>query len=308
MRDCQSKIKMFASQIRAGYSLARHSKSLYRPMTYACFSSAEKPLVTITGVEGFLGSQTLLQLSQDGGYRIRGTIREGTTDEHMAPIKAAIGKAYDDIEIVKAEMTEEASISNSIKGSTYVIHHAAPYFFNNKTLDELVRPSVEGTLSVMRACTDNNVKRLVATSSIAAIRNTAKADSPPDGVYDETYWSNPDRPEGIVDYAVGKTMAERAAWEYVEKTPGCFEVVMINPVLIIGPSIAFGGGVSEKFVESLIHNERPSNKPAGNGYVDVREVAAAHIAGMKVPEANGKRFLLQSDERTKKEIATMLRE
>ena len=77
-----------------------------------------------------------------------------------------------------------------------------------------MRPSVDGTLSIMRACTANNVERLVATSSIAAIRNTAKADSPPDNVYDETYWSNPKRPEGIVDYAVSKTLAERAAWDY----------------------------------------------------------------------------------------------
>lgn len=166
----------------------------------------------------------------------------------MAPIKAAIGDAFNDVEIVEAEMTEEASISRSIAGSEYVIHHAAPYYFDNATLDELVKPSVEGTLSIMRACTENNVKRLVATSSIAAIRNTAKADSPPDGIYDETYWSNPDRPEGIVDYAVGKTLAERAAWNYLEEHPGSLEVVMINPVLIIGPSIAAGGGVSERFI------------------------------------------------------------
>ena len=132
----------------------------------------------------------------------------------MGPIKAAIGKDFDDVEIVEAEMMDEKSIANCIKGSTYVVHHAAPYYFNNKTLEEMVRPSVDGTLAIMRACTENNVKRIVATSSIAAIRNTAAIDGPPNGVYDETYWSNPNRPEGIVDYAVSKTLAERAAWEY----------------------------------------------------------------------------------------------
>ena len=205
-------------------------------------------MLTITGVEGFLGSQTLLQAVQDGNYRVRGTIRSSTDEAMMAPIKAAIGKAYDEIEIVEAEMTEEASVSRSIAGSEYVIHHAAPYYFDSKTLEEMVKPSVEGTLSVMRACTNNNVKRLVATSSIAAITSTAKEDSPPDGVYDETYWSNPDRPEGMIDYSVGKTLAERAAWNYLKEHPGSIEVVMMNPVFIIGPSIAAGGGVSEGFI------------------------------------------------------------
>lgn len=132
----------------------------------------------------------------------------------MAPIKAAIGKDYDDVEIVVAEMTDNDHIKRCIEGSTYVVHHAAPYYFNNKTQEELVKPAVEGTLSIMRACTENKVKRLVKTSSIAAIRNTAKKDSPPDGVFNETYWSNVDRPEGVVDYGVSKTLAEKAAWDY----------------------------------------------------------------------------------------------
>ena len=122
------------SSLRLGNNLIRHSKSVYRTAPYACFSSSsEKPLLTITGVEGFLGSQTLLQVVQDGNYRVRGTIRSSTDEATMAPIKAAIGKDFDDVEIVEAEMTEEESISNAIKGSKYVIHHAAPYYFNNKT-------------------------------------------------------------------------------------------------------------------------------------------------------------------------------
>lgn len=81
---------------------------------------------------------------------------------------------------------------------------------------------------------------------------------------------------------------------------------MMNPVLIMGPSIAYGGGVSERFMEALMTNQLPSNKPAGNGYVDVREVARAHLLGVKVPEANGKRFLLQSDELSKTDFAAVL--
>ena len=99
------------------------------------------------------------------------------------------------------------------------------------------------------------------------------------------FWSDEDRPGGMVDYALSKTLAEKAAWDYQVSQSNPFEMVMINPVLILGPSITAGGGVSEKFIESLITNQLPTNKPAGNGYADVREVARAHLLGVKVREA-----------------------
>ena len=105
-------------------------------------------------------------------------------------------------------MLDEESINRSIEGSTYVVHHASPYYFNNKTREEMVRPAVNGTLAVMRACKANSVKRIVATSSISAITNTAKENSPKDGIYDESYWSDINRPEGMADYTASKTMAE----------------------------------------------------------------------------------------------------
>ena len=111
-------------------------------------------------------------------------------------------------------MLEEDSIARCIEGATYVVHHASPYYFDNMTRDELVIPAVNGTLAVMRACTANNVKRIVATSSISAIANPAKEDAPKNGVFDESCWSDPDRPEGMADYSASKTLAEKAAWDY----------------------------------------------------------------------------------------------
>ena len=172
----------------------------------------------------------------------------------MAPIKAAIGKDFDKIELVKAEMLSEDSIHNAIKGSSYVIHHASPYYFDNKTREELVRPAVEGTEAVMRACTASNVKRIAITSSISSITNVSKKNYPPDGVFDESYYTEPDRPEGCVDYAVSKFLAEMAAWDYQAKQSNPFEVVTICPVLILGPSIAYGGGTSEGLIQSLMSN------------------------------------------------------
>ena len=210
--------------------------------------------MTITGINGYLGSQTALQFLRDGSFRVRGTIRNSKSMKKLAPVKAAIGKDFDDLEIVEAEMLDEDSVARCIEGSTYVVHHASPFYFDNATREEMVRPAVDGTLYVMKACTANNVKRIVVTSSISAIANPAKENMPKNGIFDESHWSDPDRPEGMADYTLSKTLAEKAAWDYQASQSNPFEMVMINPVFIMGPSIAFGGGTSERVVECLLTN------------------------------------------------------
>ena len=300
---------MFSKQIRHRYNCVKRTNPLFLKTHSAYFSSgSQKPLVTITGVEGFLGSQTALQFLKDGSFRVRGTIRNSTGSKELAPIEAAIGEDFEDLELVEAELLDENSVMRSIEGSTYVVHHASPYYFDNMTREEMVKPAVNGTLAVMRACTANNVKRIVATSSISAIANPSKEDAPKNGIFDESCWSNPDRPEGMADYTLSKTLAEKAAWDYQASQSNPFEIVMINPVLILGPSMAFGGGTSERLLECLLTNQQPIITPSGNGLVDVREVARAHLQAIKVPEARNKRFLMQAGELTKKGFAKLLEE
>ena len=118
------------------------------------------------------------------------------------------------MELVEADLLDEASLINACAGSTYVIHTASPFMPQLKE-EELVKPAVDGTMAVMKACTTHGVKRVVITSSVAAISATAKADKPPKGSgWTEAYWSNPDRAEGMGGYTKSKTLAEKAAWEY----------------------------------------------------------------------------------------------
>ena len=107
----------------------------------------------------------------------------------------------------------EQSIINAIAGSTYVVHVASP-FFNSANEADVVPPAVNGTLAVMKACQQAHVRRCVITSSVAAVTLMAEADKPADNRYNETHWSNPDRPEGMGAYFKSKVLAEKAAWEF----------------------------------------------------------------------------------------------
>ena len=107
-----------------------------------------------------------------------------------------------------------------------------------------MKPAVEGTLAVLRACSASAVKRLVITSSCAAVLCLAASDKPDleTGFYDESCWSNPDRPEGLGGYVKSKTLAERAAWDNQKALPEDqrFEIVTINPCFVQGPTLVVG--------------------------------------------------------------------
>ena len=198
-------------------------------------------------------------------------------------------------------------MAKAIEGSTYVAHLASPYYLDNKTREELIAPALDGTTNVMKACSAASIKRCVLTSSFASIRWTAKEDAPKDEVYSESHWSNPDRPEGMGDYAVSKTLAEKAAWDYQAKHGNPFELVSINPVFMLGPALADPNVVSEEFIRCILFNTEPLIKLASNGYVDIRDSAKAHLQAIKVPEARNRRFIVCNDEITKHELVEILK-
>ena len=151
---------------------------------------------------------------KDGNYRVRGTVRSTKNEAKIAPLKAGFGEYFDKLELAEADLMDEASIIKACEGATYVVHTASPFYFGCPE-EELVKPAVDGTLAVMKACTQHGVKRVVITSSVAAISATAKEDKPPKGSkWTEEYWSNPDREGGLGGYVKSKTLAEKAAWDY----------------------------------------------------------------------------------------------
>ena len=148
-------------------------------------------------------------------------------------------------------MLDAESLSRAIAGSTYVVHTASPFYFPANE-DDVVKPAVEGTMAVLKACSASNVKRLVITSSCAAVVCMAAEDKPDleTGFYDESSWSNPDRKEGLGGYVKSKTLAERAAWDYQKSLPEDqrFEIVTVNPCFVMGPTLVEGSSTSSDYV------------------------------------------------------------
>lgn len=252
--------------------------------------ATDKPVVVITGVSGYLGAQVGLAFLKDGSYRVRGTVRSTSNEEKIKPLKDGFGDLFDQIELVEADLTDEASLLSACAGATYVIHTASPFHFKG----DCVGPAVAGANAIMKACTAHGVKRVVITSSSVSVQCPAKEDAPPQGTpFTEENWSNPDRPEGLMDYFKSKTLAEKAAWDYQAANPG-FDLSVINPVFIMGPSFTSGDGTSEAFQKAILDGTKTEIPVGGTGIVDVRDVALAHLRCIQVPEAANKRFLLNS--------------
>jgi dihydroflavonol-4-reductase len=170
---------------------------------------SNKQIVTITGISGYVGSQVCLAFLKDGSFKVRGTVRSTTNQEKIAPLKEAFGEYFDQLELAEADLLNEESLFKAIEGSTYVVHTASPFpIANPKNEDVLIKPAVEGTLAVMRAALKNKVKRVVITSSVAAIyvaSDKTKTD------FSTADWTDLTR---ATPYEKSKTMAEKAAWEF----------------------------------------------------------------------------------------------
>jgi len=260
----------------------------------------EKPLVTITGMTGYIGAETTLQFLQDGGYRIRGTVRDKNNQAKIDPLRQAFGAHFDNIELVEADLTDDSSLQNAVAGSTYVVHIASPVSDSYDTEESLVGPAVNGTMSIVRACAANGVRRCVITSSVATVINMDPKDAP--ATFNESCWSNPDRPGGMSWYGKSKTLAEKAAWDFQASLPEAnrMEIVTILPGFVMGPPLRKESFASGNWIRSLMIGKMEDRVAIGNavikcdgvGTVDVRDVALAHLRAVKVAEAANKRFLL----------------
>lgn len=260
-----------------------------------------KPLVVITGVTGYLGSQTCLTFLQDGSYRVRGTVRSISKNEEK--LKNGFGEAlFDQLELVEADLNDEASLLKACEGANYIVHTASPFHFKG----DCVTPAINGTNAIMKACTANKLSMCVLTSSCAAALAPATEDQPvPPNKYDESYWSNPDRPQGLIDYVKSKTLAEKAAWDYQAKhkdTAEAFDLVTILPTFLIGPSPC-GEGTSVGWMKSLLDGSTKEIPRGRRGFVDVRDCALAHLKAIQLSETTAnKRFILYNEAATQPQV------
>ncbi|WP_405221205.1 SDR family oxidoreductase [Lentisalinibacter sediminis] len=262
--------------------------------------------ILVTGASGFIAMHCILQLLQ-AGFRVRGTLRSPSRETALRGTFAKHVDADDRLSFFTANLMDDEGWSEAIAGCDAVLHVASPLPRTPpKHEDDLIVPAREGVLRVLRFSSELGVRRVVMTSSVAAVLYGHERDG--SKVYDESSWSIPEKTAGA--YEKSKTLAERAAWEFMESLPedNALELVALNPGLVLGPILDEDYGTSGEAVRKLMRRDLPGCPPIGYAPVDVRDVADAHLRAMDVPEAAGQRFILAIDHAWFGEIADILDE
>lgn len=242
-------------------------------------------VVLVTGGSGFIGGHAILKLLEDG-HHVRTTVRDLGREAAVRATLAATGDAR--LQFVAADLTRDDGWDAAVAGCDYVLHVASPFPPDiPKHEDELIVPARDGALRVLRAARDAGVKRVVLTSSFAAI---GYGHPPQDAPFDETSWTNPEG-DDVRPYVKSKTLAERAAWDFLAREGGALELSVVNPVGVLGPVLGADFSTSILIVKRLLDGDVPGCPRLVFGLVDVRDVVDLHLRAMVDPAAKGERFL-----------------
>ncbi len=261
--------------------------------------------ILVTGGSGFIGSHCILQLLA-AGHRVRTTVRSLKREGDVrALLKEGGAEPGDRLSVFAANLEDDAGWSEAVDGCEFVLHVASPFPPTiPKHEDELIVPAREGALRVLRAARDAGVKRVVLTSSFAAIGYSREPRQTP---FDETCWTDPNA-DGVLPYVKSKTLAERAAWDFIAREGGGLELSVVNPVGVFGPVLGPDYATSILLVQRLMDGAMPGCPRLYLGVVDVRDVADLHLRAMTHPDARGERFLaVAGDFVSMLDIARMLK-
>jgi len=243
--------------------------------------------VLVTGGSGFIGGWCVVELLKRG-YTVRTTVRS-LSKEPAA--RAAIAEEVDPgdrLSFFAAELTKDDGWDAAAAGCDYVLHVASPLGVDNpKDPNVLITPARDGALRALKAATKAGVKRVVMTSSVAA---ASPPEASADSLTDETVWTDPKGP-GVGAYPQSKTIAERAAWDFMAEHGGETTLAVVNPALVLGPVLTKENLGSVQVVQRLMNGSMPGTPRLGFNLVDVRDVADLHIRAMTAPEAAGNRFI-----------------
>lgn len=249
--------------------------------------------ILVTGGSGFIAAETILQLL-NAGHRVRATVRNLKREPEVRGMLERGGLASGgNLSFVAADLENDAGWDEAAAGCEYVLHVASPFPATvPKHEDELIVPAREGALRVLRASRKAGVKRVVLTSSFAAIGYGHPPQSTP---FDESNWTNTTGTD-VTAYVKSKTLAERAAWDFIAREGGPLELSVVNPVAVFGPVLGTDYSTSVLLIQRLLSGKVPGSPRLTFGVVDVRDVAELHIIAMTHPAAKGERFLATAGE------------
>ena len=264
--------------------------------------------VLVTGATGFIAKHVVLELL-NAGHRVVGSLR---TESRCGEVRDAVQphlSSADDVDprlrFVTLDLNNDSGWAEAMSGVDVLMHTASPLPMKQpRDENELVRPAVEGTLRALRTAHTAGIRRVVLTSSTAAVTHRPPGLEKDD--FNESDWSDPSW-TGISPYTKSKTLAERAAWNFVENEAPDMQLTAINPCLVLGRPLDDFYGTSLRVVERLLRGRDPLLPKVGMGIVDVADVARMHVRAMTAAGAPGKRLIGAAEFMWIAEIAEILK-
>ena len=253
--------------------------------------------VLLTGASGYIGKHITLQLLNQG-YKVRASVRSlSKSTEVKNAVKTHLLDSSDldsRLTFVELDLDKDSGWDAALKGIDVLMHTASPFpIASPKDENDLIRPAVDGTLRALKAAKSAGVNRVILTSSNAAVYG---CDLPAGkSEYDETMWTDVNHPIGRVAYTKSKTLAEKAAWDFVSSQAPQIELTTINPVLVLGAPLDNNFGSSISVVERIMKGKDPMLPDLRFSIVDVRDVAQMHVQAIKNDATKGERILAASE-------------
>ena len=250
--------------------------------------------VLVTGASGFIAEHCIIELLKNG-YSVKGSLRTMNREQE---VRDAVKTETDDtkLEFCKLDLLEDDGWEDAMWDCDYLMHVASPFVIEDpKDENELIKPAKEGTLRALNAAKKAGIKRVVLTSSVAAVNSHMMS-----GTSDHTTWTDINS-KYVTPYQKSKTIAEKAAWDFYnnQDSDNRIELVVINPGGVMGPQLGNDlGGASTQIVSQLISGKFPMIPALSFPFIDVRDVAILHLKAMTTPEADGKRFIAAHSEPT----------
>ena len=264
--------------------------------------------VFLSGASGYIGKHITLQLLNQG-YTVRASVRSSAkADEVIAAVKPHLvdAAAINALSIVELDLLSDTGWTEALQGMDVLMHTASPFSID-KVKDEnvLIRPAVDGTLRALRAAHAAGVKRVILTSSVAAIQGVELEQGATD--YDETNWTDVSTALGRDPYTKSKTLAEKAAWDYIASEAPEIALTTINPSMVLGAPLDRNYGTSVSVLERILDAKDPAMPDLAFSIVDVQDVAMMHVKSIDMKAAEGQRYIAASNAITFIEIAKILK-
>ena len=250
--------------------------------------------VLVTGASGYIALHCITELLKNG-YAVKGSLRSMNRENE---VREAVKKEIPDnnLEFCKLDLLEDDGWEDAMRDCDYLMHVASPFVIEDpKDENELIKPAKEGTLRALNAAKKAGIKRVVLTSSVAAVNSHMMS-----GTSDHTTWTDINS-KYVTPYQKSKTIAEKAAWDFYNNQDNSnkMELAVINPGGVMGPQLGNDlGGASTQIVSQLISGKFPMIPALSFPFIDVRDVAILHLKAMTTPEADGKRFIAAHSEPT----------